>query len=56
MEKAEQGNVKDLDALNPNFKGFMANNIQANWTQCESCMVWDLSVSMVNRERTCYFY
>jgi hypothetical protein len=56
MVKDGQGNVEDLGALNPNFKGFMTNNIQANWTQCESCMVWDLSESMVNREHTCYFY
>jgi hypothetical protein len=38
MAKAEQSNVEDLGVLNPNFKGFMVNNIQANWTQCES---WD---------------
>jgi hypothetical protein len=32
MAKAKQGNVEDLGALNPNFKGLIANKIQANWT------------------------
>jgi hypothetical protein len=42
---------------NVNFKGFMANSVQANWNVVR--MVYgdgDPSLPMVNRKRTCFFF
>jgi hypothetical protein len=42
---------------NLNFKGFMANNTQANWNVVQ--IVYDsgdLSEPMADKEQTCYFH
>jgi hypothetical protein len=42
---------------NPNFKGFMADNVQTNWNIVQ--IIYgneDLSDQMVNKERICYFH
>jgi hypothetical protein len=43
--------------VNPNFKGFMANNAKANWNVVH--IVYssrDASMKMVDKERTCLFH
>ena len=45
------------DITNPNFKGFMADNAQANWNVVR--IVYgggDPTIPMVNRKRTCLFH
>jgi hypothetical protein len=38
---------------NQNFKGFMADNVQANWNVIQ---IMYGSEPMVNKERMCYFH
>jgi len=41
----------------PNFKGFMANNAQANWNTAKFFYgLGDLSMKMVDKEHTCLFH
>ncbi len=43
--------------VNPNFKGFMVNNVHANWNGV--CFMYgskDASMKMVDKERTCLFH
>jgi hypothetical protein len=41
----------------PNFKGFMVDNMQANWNVVIIVYdSWDANVKMVDKEHTCLFY
>ncbi len=41
----------------PNFKGFMVDNVQANWNAFKIIYDFgDMSVRMVNKEHTCLFH
>ncbi len=41
----------------PNFKGFMVDNVQANWNAFKIIYGFgDTSVRMVNKEHTCLFH
>ncbi len=41
----------------PNFKGFMVDNMQANWNVVIIVYdSWDVNVKMVDKEHTCLFY
>lgn len=53
--KIKQGDVKNVPY--PNFKGFMANNAQANWNVVH--IVYgsnDPNEPMINKECTCHFH
>jgi hypothetical protein len=42
---------------NPNFKGFMIDNVRANWNTIQIIHgSKNLSELMVDRERTCFFH
>jgi hypothetical protein len=42
---------------NPNFKGFMVDNAHANWNVVHIMYGFrDVSMKMVNKERTCLFH
>jgi hypothetical protein len=42
---------------NPNFKGFMADNTQANWNVMQIAYGnGDPTKPMINKQQTCYFH
>jgi hypothetical protein len=45
------------NGIKPNFKGFMAKNVEANWNEVKIINgIKDPTVKKVDKEKTCLFH